>query len=158
VTQNTLSGTFIGLCIQTPGAQLTYNDVSSTCIGAYVDPYVQGPKLSNNKVSSSAAACNTKDNPVGVYGILAAGSLNAKINDNSVTGISTGGFTGLYSAGIAVVDDPTQSPPAVASGNKVVHNTVQGNDIDVLLASNGTGNVFKSNTCGSSFPAGLCSS
>lgn len=156
VCDNTLDGTYIGLCIQTPGAVLTGNTISNTCFGAYVDPGVKGVRLSGNHISTSSPQCNSKDNPLGMAGIMVSGSVNAQVNGNTIESITAYGGTFPVDVGIAVVDDDTQTPPAVASGNVVRGNVLKNNDLDLLLFSNGTGNVLSGNQCTSSFPEGLC--
>jgi hypothetical protein len=158
VLDNTLSGTYIGLCCQTPGAVLKGNTISNTCFGAYVDPGVKGAKLSGNTISATSTQCNTPDNALGVAGIFVAGAIDTTISRNIIQGITAYGGQFLVDVGIAVVDDETQTPVALANGNVVKGNTLKDNDLDLLLYSNGTGNVFQGNQCTSSFPVGFCGS
>jgi hypothetical protein len=156
VTNNNLDGTYIGLCIQTPGAVLTGNTITNTCIGAYVDPGVKGAQLKGNSVSTTSPMCNFADNPIGVAGIFVSGAIGTTVTRNVVQGITAYGGKFPLDVGIGVADDDTQTPVAVASNNVVKGNTLKHNDLDLLLYSNGTGNVFAGNQCATSFPAGFC--
>lgn len=157
VTDNKLDGTFIGLCIQTPGAVFKGNTVTNTCIGAYVDPGVKGVKLSGNTISTTNPLCDSpEDNPLGVAGIFIAGAIDTTVSHNTVKDITAYGGQFLVDFGIGVIDDETKTPVAVASDNVVKGNSLSGNDLDLLLFSNGTGNVFTGNQCSSSFPQGFC--
>lgn len=73
------------------------------------------------------------------------------------------------SAGIRIGDDPCNDPnapslscivngggTAVARGNLVKGNRLRGNDLDILLETQGRGNVVRNNDCLTSQPAGLC--
>lgn len=159
VSKNKVDNTFVGLCVQTSGADIGYNDVSKTCNGAFIDPNIADAKVHDNHFYDSNVVCNNATiNPVGVYGVIAAGSVGANIKNNHIEGISSGGLQAPFAAGIAVVDDPTKTPPVLARDTKVKGNVLGGNDVDILLFSNGTGNVVQGNTCGVSVPPGLCGS
>ena len=148
VSNNRISGYDIGLCIQTPGAVLTHNNVSKCCIGAYIDPGIHNARLTNSHFSALNPLC-LKNFPYGAGGVLVSGSVNATVTGNLIEGMKSGGMA----AGVGVSDWP--DPPTVAMGNKVTGNTLRNNDLDVYLNTTGTGNVVKPNTC--STPASLCS-
>lgn len=157
VSDNTIDSYFNALCVQTPGSVYSGNTVTNMCVGAYVDPGVEGATVQDNTIGPAGSKCAGPDNPVGIYGIIVAGSLGAHVSGNTIHGISAFGGTlapMTAVAGIAVVDSP--DPVAVASGNMVEGNVLKDNDLDLLLYSNGTGNVFSGNACASSVPEGLC--
>ena len=156
VTENKIDGsTFVGLCVQTDGAEISGNTVKHTCNGAFIDPLIKNARVHDNHFSDSDPACNSAaDNPVGVYGVIAAGSIGAHITGNTIERISSGGQETPFAAGIAVVDWP--EPPALATDTLVEGNVLKENDFDILLFTNGTGNVVQGNTCSTSVPPGLC--
>lgn len=155
---NKISAYAIGFCVQTDGAYLHDNDVSLTCSGAFVDPYVDGAKLTNNHFHDSYTQCGD----FGTWGVALSGATNALVQGNHIEQIHGNGPT----AGIDVADDPCTEnalscldKPGVlvkARGNRVIGNTLSNNDLDILNASTGSGNVFKWNHCSSSKPNGLC--
>ncbi|KPI37708.1 uncharacterized protein AB675_193 [Cyphellophora attinorum] len=155
VQDNQVDGTYVGLCTQTSGADVSGNTVKNTCQAVFIDPDIAGAKVHDNHLSDSNPACNkAEDNPVGNYGVIAAGSIGAVIKDNTVERISSGGQTNPFAAGIAIIDWP--APPTLASDNVVEGNVLSENDFDVLLFTNGTGNVVQDNECSTSAPPGLC--
>lgn len=158
VSGNTIDGYFDALCVQTPGSVFSGNTVTNVCVGAYVDPGVEGATVEGNTIGPASDMCIGPDNPIGAFGIIVAGGLDTHVSGNTVHGMSAYGGTLVAMAavaGIAVVDFP--DPLAVASGNVVKGNVLKDNDLDLLLYSNGTDNVFTGNTCASSVPDGLCS-
>lgn len=148
VANNDISNYFIGLCIQTPGAEVRNNAVSNGCSGAFVDPFVDGAIVAKNHISATNNA-NCPENFA--IGITIDGAVSTQVQNNIIEN--------QRDAGIAVVDDLTTTPVAVSSHNRVVRNTLSGNGVDLFLNTTGTDNVFKHNGCGStnpSFPVGLC--
>ena len=149
IEYNAISGYDIGLCIETNGAELQHNDISDCCIGAYIDPGVDGVKLQHNRFSKTNPRC-VKDFGFAYAGIIVDGSVNSEIQFNLIEGQIAGGLA----TGVAIVDDFTTDPPSVASGNMVTRNTLRNNDLDIYLNTTGTGNVVAKNLC--STPAELC--
>ncbi len=157
VSYNHIAGYEIALCVQTPGAEVHHNDVSSSCTGAFVDPGVVGARLHDNRVRGTNPGCAEKVDPkIGlffVFGILVSGAVNTEVRRNRIEG-QTGGGRASLAVGLAVVDDETG---AIASGNVVTQNILLHNDFDLLIGATGTGNVVTDNRCTTSFfPDGLC--
>ena len=159
VEQNYLSGHFIGLCVQTNGANIHDNTCEGNCIGAYVDPHISGVQLLNNHITGpTASGCPAVD------GIVLDGASDTLVKGNYIHGELAAGTA----AGIAIFDDPCDGPPgsdlscdvnptpANATGNIIIGNTLTDNDVDILVAAVGN-NVVKKNHCSSSSPPGLCS-
>jgi hypothetical protein len=146
IAQNDISTYYIGICVQTAGADIHDNVVHDNCIGAFVDPNINGAKLQNNIFTNTPAVCNPD---FGVGGIIISGGTNTVVKGNSFSNIKNSG----KAAGVAIVDDPSG---AVASGNDVEKNTFKMNDLDIYVQTTGKGNVVKKNACSSSVPADLC--
>ncbi|KAF4978213.1 hypothetical protein FZEAL_5374 [Fusarium zealandicum] len=159
ITKNHVANHIIGLCIQTPGADIQYNEVTASCFGAFVDPGVKGAKIRHNHFGPSNAACEK----IGVSGIILDGAIKTLVRDNVIEGQKNGG-TG---AGIVVVDDECNKTgpelslsciilgrKAVSKDNLIIGNTLRDNDFDLFINTAGSGNVAKCNTC--STPAALC--
>jgi nitrous oxidase accessory protein NosD len=156
VSKNHISGYNVALCVQTPGAEVRNNEVRNSCIGAFIDPFIAGAQIENNHIAATNPRCATQ-NTFGGFGIIVDGAVDTDVRGNRIEGQTLGApGTNTFAAGIAVVDDPTTTPVAVATGNKVTHNTLRNNDLDLLVASVGAGNVIARNTCHSSDPQGLC--
>jgi hypothetical protein len=149
VHNNEISNYFVGLCIQTNGADVYENQAIDTCIGAYVDPNVDGAKVHDNEISGTGANC--KDNPIfggDIFGIVMSGAINTVVKGNNIHDKLELGY------GIAIMDDASG---AIASGNLIEKNTATGSGIDIHVETTGTNNVVKkNNVCVSSFPSGLC--
>jgi nitrous oxidase accessory protein NosD len=105
VSNNRISGYIIGLCVQTPGADVRHNDVSDSCFGAFVDPGIDDAKIRHNHISATNPGCPTDS----ANGITPDGAVNTEVRHNLIEG--------QRDAGMAVVDDLTTNPVAVASGN-----------------------------------------
>lgn len=151
VSNNHISGYNVALCVQTPGADVRNNDVSASCIGAFVDPFIDGAKIHHNHISAVNPLCATAS-AFGAYGVILDGAVNTDVRQNRIEGQT---LRDAFAAGIAVVDDPpTTTPVAVASGNVVTQNILRNNDLDLLVATVGTGNVIAGNKC--TTPKELC--
>lgn len=159
VTHNHISGFSIALCVQTAGAYIAHNDVMNCCFGAFVDPLIKGAQLLQNHISSSRPLCATDPTSFGVYGIFITGSVDTKVEYNLIENITDFGRADRFAAGIALFDDPPTPEPTVnlATGNILEGNVLRNNDLDLIVLTNGTGNVVKGNQCTSSAPVGLCS-
>ncbi|KAM0276458.1 hypothetical protein ACHAQH_006723 [Verticillium albo-atrum] len=144
VTKNTISDYGIGLCVQTNGAKVSHNTVFNCCAGAFVDPGIDGAKVTDNNISKSNPACPSAG------GISIAGATNTKVSGNKVYGITDNGNPELISSGIAIFD----FNGGVASGNVVVNNVLKKNDQDLLVATAGKNNKVSNNKC--STPEALC--
>jgi parallel beta-helix repeat protein len=153
VLNNHISGYDIAFCIQTSGADVRHNDISDSCIGAFVDPGIDGVKIRQNHISATNPRC-AKDFQYGAYGIILDGAVNSEVRYNLIEGQTDGGLPGQVAAGLAIVDDRTTDPVAVASGNVVTQNTLLNNDLGLLVNTTGTGNVIAHNKC--STPKELC--
>jgi hypothetical protein len=148
VSNNHVSGYSVGLCVQTHKARVIGNNVTNSCIGAFIDPLVENAHLLNNSVSQTNPNC-TAD--VGNTGIAIGGSINSTVQFNHVSGNKNANKTGV---GIAIIDFPVGDTVALATDNRVIQNVVHNNDYDLALLSNGTGNVFQKNDCDT--PKELC--
>ena len=146
VTENTISGVGIGLCIQTNGADISSNKVTETCVGAFVDPYVKNAKVSDNKITNTGPLCVPYFGAF-IHGIAVLGAVDTVVRDNFIKGITDSGTPNNTVGGIALFDDPTKNPPAITSGTKVKHNTLKNNDLDIYVATTGSDNIFKDNSC-----------
>ena len=156
VTTNTISGFFIGLCVQTNGADVSHNVVTNSCLGAFVDPGVDGASLTHNKITNTNPRCNFGNFAL-VSGIRILGARNTNVQRNDISGISDFNFPDEYNigAGIAVYDDTLfGGSGAIATGNKINANDFSHNDKDIDVYSTGS-NEFKRNKC--TTPAEYCS-
>ncbi|KAF2105022.1 pectin lyase-like protein [Rhizodiscina lignyota] len=140
VFSNHISGYYVGLCVQTDGADVRMNTVRNTCNGVFVDPGVKGAKVRRNHISTLNPAC-PKELPAG--GVFVDGAVNTKVEQNVVEGLTNGGTA----VGIAIIDDPTTTPVSIASGNVIDHNILFHNDVDIYVNTTGTGNVIVRNLC-----------
>ncbi|RFU26109.1 hypothetical protein B7463_g10233, partial [Scytalidium lignicola] len=164
VSNNHISVYDIALCVQTSGADVQHNDVNDNCIGIFVDPSINGAKVHHNHISSTNPRCRQLPSDInfGTFGIILDGAVNSDVRANLIEGQTKDGLA----VGLAIVDDPCSPPEislscsllrtkAVASGNVVIQNTLRNNDLDLLVNTNGTGNVIANNKC--STPKELCS-
>lgn len=154
VHKNTIQGYVVGLCIQTNRAQITTNDVTNCCIGVNIDPNIVGAQLTGNHFGAADPRC-AQGPDAGAYGILITGAVNSVVKGNVVEGLTVaGGSPNATSAGIAVLDDIFTDSGALANGNVVTQNVLRNNDLDLLVFTNGTGNVVQGNVCKT--PPELC--
>lgn len=155
---NEVTNYFIGLCVETNGAEIKANQVSEACYGIFVDPGVLGAKVKYNYVKKTAEYCGTLPFPA-TNGIILSGASNTEVRWNYVEGITAYGADGKTGVGIGVFDNSEPPPAVVANNNIVKENYLKGNDLDVLIISTGTGNVAKRNYCQSPIKspvAGAC--
>jgi len=146
IAHNDISDYVIGLCVQTPGADIHDNNVHNVCVGAFVDPGINGAKLHDNTFNGTNLLCP----PQFSAGIEISGGVNTVVRSNTFVGIKNAKQAGA----VIIVDDDTKG--AVASGNVVKRNTFQDNDLDIYVNTTGTGNVVRGNACMLSYPATLC--
>ncbi|KAH8653006.1 pectin lyase fold/virulence factor, partial [Ilyonectria robusta] len=155
-SNNHISEYNVALCVQTPGANVQYNDVSDSCIGVFVDPSVAGVMVSHNHISATNPSCRQLPTDVafGTYGIILDGAINAEVWDNLIERQTNGGLA----AGLAIIDDSCINPDlslscsrlrtkAVASANVVVQNILRDNDLDLFVNTTGTSNTIACNKC-----------
>lgn len=150
VTQNVISDYGIALCVETNGADVGHNKVSNCCIGVWVDPHVDGARVTHNHISSSNPLCQPYFEGF-AGGILIDGATDTDVQHNEVFGITDFGNADQTAYGIAIVDEAG----AVSSGNTVTHNTLYNNDLDILFNTTGTNNEVAHNNC--TTPSQLCS-
>jgi nitrous oxidase accessory protein NosD len=151
VSNNHITGYFIGLCVQTPGADVRNNDVSDGCVGVFVDPGIHGAKVRYNHISKSNANCSG----FGGFGIYINGAINTEVRYNRIEGQTDGGIDDTISIAAGIkIDDSTLPIVSTSSGNVVTKNILRNNDVDLFLNTTGTGNVIKRNKC--STPHDLC--
>ncbi|CZR60797.1 uncharacterized protein PAC_10693 [Phialocephala subalpina] len=152
ITYNDISVYYIALCVQTAGAIIHNNKIHDCCIGAFVDPGIDGVKLHDNEISNAPPSCAESGASFGPpYRIRVQGGINTSLKGNKISGIL--GNKDFPGVGISVADD---SSGAIASGNKAEQNTLKDNDIDIELIATGKENVFKENECKVSIPADIC--
>jgi nitrous oxidase accessory protein NosD len=152
---NVISGYNIALCLQTDGADIYDNHVSSCCVGGFVDPGKSGIKIRDNEISDANPACKDDNSgSFGVWGIVISGAVDTFVNGNKISGMTDSGRQDRIASGVAVVDDIGTG--SVASGNRVVQNQLWNNDVDILVDTKGKGNVVKHNQCKVSIPPNLC--
>ncbi|KAM0335672.1 hypothetical protein ACHAQA_000721 [Verticillium albo-atrum] len=144
VTDNYISDYSIALCVQTNGARVSGNKVRNSCGGVFVDPGVDGARITDNNIGTSPKECDAAG------GIAVAGATNTKVSGNKVFEISDFGKPALVSSGIAIFDFDGRT----ASNNVVSHNVLKKNDQDLFLGSAGTNNKFVNNKCKT--PGDLC--
>ncbi|KAB5546838.1 pectin lyase fold/virulence factor [Coniochaeta sp. 2T2.1] len=154
VTQNVISDYDIGLCVQTNKADVGHNKVSNCCFGVFVEPFIDGAKVTHNHITKSNPLCQTEFFGF-TGGILIEGATNSEVRHNDVSGMSDYGnpVPEQIAVGIAIIDD-TDGTGAVAKGNQVTHNTLYDNEQDILVATTGPGNEVAHNKCNT--PAELC--
>ena len=149
VVANDVSETDVGLCIQTSGTDVRDNTVHGTCIGIYVDPGISDARLRSNEIGPTGASCPA-DNAYGMYGVILAGTVRAVVRDNRISG-QHGDAAAI---GLAVVDAGPSGP--LATANRVTHNQLTDNDLDVLVDTTSTGNRVTRNRCTTSQPSAVC--
>ncbi|PVH76505.1 pectin lyase-like protein [Cadophora sp. DSE1049] len=158
VHDNDIDGYCLGLCVQTSGMNVYNNKVHNTCIGAFVDPGINGARVHDNEIAHVGDNC--KDNPIFgnapgyqfSFGIGIFGAKNTVVKNNVVTD--------MHRYGVWILDQGD----VLATGNVVEKNTistlsnpVDPEDVDIENDSVGKGNVVKkNNVCVTSYPAGLC--
>jgi parallel beta-helix repeat protein len=150
ISHNDISDYFIGLCVQTAGADIHDNNVHNTCVGAFVDPGINGAKLHDNQFSNliqSNPPCPASFSS----GVTISGATNTILRSNKFSGIKNTG----QAAAVVLVDDAAKG--FIASVNIIEGNTFSNDDLDIYEQTTGTGNVVKKNQCGLSVPATICS-
>jgi len=152
VWHNDIDNYKIALCVQTNGANYQHNHVTNSCYGVFVDPGVKGAIVRHNDIGPSNPNC-----PAAFgfsSGIILFGAIDTQVEHNTIEGQTLGAAATPENAGAGIgVFDGFGTP---ASGNQINRNDATGNDIDIAFIASGAGNVFKKNTCATSFPAGLC--
>ena len=151
VLNNHISGYNIGVCIQTSGAETAFNDISDSCIGAYIDPGIDSARVSHNHIGATHPDCVTQALIGLSIGVTVWGAVNSVVQSNVIQDQHAGGMA----AGISVVDGFDFGPEFVATGNTVIDNVLFNNDVDIFVNTTGTGNVISQNQC--STPAEICS-
>lgn len=154
ITQNVISEYGIALCIQTNKADVGHNKVTNCCVGAFVDPGVDGARVTHNKIGPSNPLCVIPEAGGFAGGIVLGGATNTLVRNNQVNGTNDGNnplFPTNVGAGVLIYDDPGTG--IVATGNTVTFNTLSSNEQDVLVLSAGA-NKVKHNTC--TTPAEIC--
>jgi hypothetical protein len=155
--KNTIAGYYVGICIQTDHAQVKENSILGCCTGAFVDPSIDGAQVTDNHIGPADPRCLEGDEPQGAFGIIIGGAVNTLVEANVIEGQTAGGVSRapkVDSAGIAILDDVFTNTGALATDNLVTGNVLTDNDLDLLIKTNGTGNVVEGNVC--STPAELC--
>lgn len=145
-SENDISNYTIALCVQTKNANVKKNKVKNSCVGAFVDPGVDGAQVTQNRITGIHPLCA----PGFTAGIIVDGATNTLVKGNVFEQIKAGGSA----AAVVVVDDSTVTPEAVSSNTNIKANVFHDNDYDLYINSKGTGNVAKNNVCSS--PSQVC--
>jgi nitrous oxidase accessory protein NosD len=143
VTQNTITGYQIALSVRTNGADVGHNKVATPCVAINVDPGFDGARITHNQVGPSNGRCYA-DFGGFATGILLAGATNTEVRHNKVTGQTDGGSEYFAAAGVAILE---------GVGNQVTHNTLTGNEQDLVVEGGGPNEVAH-NKCDT--PPELC--
>ncbi|RDW82850.1 hypothetical protein BP6252_03962 [Coleophoma cylindrospora] len=143
----------IAICIQTNGANIQHNHITNSCLGAFVDPGVDGAIVRHNNIGPSNPACATAFGASS--GIFVAG-INTEVQFNTVVGQTIGAAATSENLGVGINVRDIPGDPRIAAGNQIVRNNVSNCQLDLALNSTGAGNVFKKNKCQT--PASLCTS
>lgn len=162
--QNEISTYIIGFCVQTNGAQIRNNRVTNSCVGAFVDPFIDSAELRDNVFSDGNGLCTDTEKKTGAAAIVLDGTTKTKITENVMKH-----FTGPYDAALVVLDDSCSNPDnpelscllhpgkqAISSGNIVQKNTFQQNTLDIFVNTTGVRNHFRDNRCRRSQPKKIC--
>lgn len=162
VIRNTVGGYFLGIFIQTDGAVVENNEITSACFGVFVDPTIRDVHVCNNKVRVTISKCGV----FGGAGIILDSSVRARVEGNLVRGQKTDDPTTEPRSGIAVVDDYCVEKSlacvllgknrAVSEGSVVKGNVLNGNQVDIYVNTTGKGNVVRNKECMISLPGGFC--
>jgi parallel beta-helix repeat protein len=157
VHDNASQGNAFGLLYRNAeGGSIQANKLTNNCAGIVVVADAPGPaghvNIQSNTVNNNSAACDTEVGPVSGAGIVLAGADHVAVHGNDVEFNVPTGFT-VWQGGVVVVSGPGFTP---AQFNTITGNTILHNLPDIFWDSRGFGNVFKPNTCHSSFPSGLC--
>jgi nitrous oxidase accessory protein NosD len=147
VAHNDVSGYGVGLCIQTNGADVAFNQVHGNCVGIFVDPGIRA-LVEENHVYANNANCGPEF--FSGIGIFLSGTQHTQVLDNRIEGHRP---TGGFGAALVLVD---ASPSQTADNNVVRHNGFARNTLDIQVLTSGTGNAIDHNDCTTSDPAGLC--
>lgn len=150
ILNNHVSGYSIARCIQTSGSEIAFNDVSNCCVGAFIDPGIDGVQVIHNYIGSMNPKC-TAQAALGVtVGVTVWGAFNSIVESNFIQNQHASGMA----AGISVVDGFDVGPEFIATGNRVTNNTLFNNDVDMFVNTIGIGNVISHNQCFT--PVALC--
>jgi nitrous oxidase accessory protein NosD len=145
ISHNRVAGYDVALCIQTQGAEIRDNNVSSVCIGAYIDPGI-GARVHDNQIGATNPLCPAQ-NQYGMYGIILAGADRSTVTANHIEDQAA--------VGLALTDAGPTGP--FASHNLVARNVIHesGQD-DLVVDTQGAGNIVDHNRCTTSAPDHLC--
>ncbi|RDW76172.1 hypothetical protein BP5796_06993 [Coleophoma crateriformis] len=151
VWTNDIDNYGIAICIQTNGADIQHNHITNSCLGAFVDPGVNGAIVRHNDIGPSNPACATA---FGISTGIVVSGINTEVQFNTIVGQSIGAAATPSNVGVGILVSDTPGDPRLATGNQIVRNTVKDCQLDLASISTGAGNVFKKNKCQT--PASLC--
>lgn len=157
VHDNASQGNAFGLLYRNAsGGNILANKFTNNCAGIAVVADAPGPagqvNIQSNTVNNNSLACDTEAGPVSGAGIVLSGANHVGVHGNDVEFNVPTGFT-VWQGGVVVISGFGFTP---AQFNSITGNTILHNSPDLFWDSQGIGNVFKPNTCHSSFPSGLC--
>ncbi|KAF3219591.1 hypothetical protein TWF106_007011 [Orbilia oligospora] len=138
ISHNDISSYFIGLCVQTPRANIYENYVHGVCAGAFVDPGVEGARIRRNRFADTLPTCPT-DTPVFSSGVSISGGIGTLVEGNRFEKLRNG---------VVIVDDDggdNGGVKVVARGNVVLGNWFKGVGVDLVVNSTGR-NVDRATT------------
>jgi hypothetical protein len=134
------------------GVTVQDNDVRNNCAGILVLADAPGPAgnvlIRHNTVLADNQVCPPAEGPpFSGIGIALLGAHDVTIQSNVIQGNAATGPT-FADGGVVVV---SQGPGStVPMNNKVSHNVITRNSVDILDDGTGSGNVYKNNQCGAS--------
>jgi len=128
------------------------------CVGALFLADAPGPDgaftVAGNAFKNNTKACPGSDDgpPASGIGVAILGAHDVNVEWNEIAKNVATGPT-LASAGVFIVSGFGGTAPL---NNRVQHNLIVKNSVDVLWDGSGTGNVLQPNLCQTSQPTGLC--
>jgi Right handed beta helix region len=139
------------------GLTVENNDMRANCAGLLVLADAPGPAgnvvARHNTILANNHVCPPAEGPpFSGIGIALLGAHDVTIQSNVIQGNAATGPS-FADGGVVVTDQgPGSTPP---TNNKVTHNVITGNSIDINDTGSGSGNVYKNNQCGTN--PGACS-
>jgi len=146
-------------------ALISNNVLWGNCVGLFVletgQPAPSGlAVVTHNRVRDNNRFCPAE---VGGHpalsgiGIGLLGTHDSVVLDNEVSGHRHDDRAALPSGGLVLLDT-TALGGAAPTGNRIVRNHLDGNQLDLLSDGSGSNNTIRHNRCATSVPDGLCAS
>ncbi|MGW1254583.1 right-handed parallel beta-helix repeat-containing protein [Streptomyces sp. NPDC002513] len=159
IARNDLQGNHVGVTLRRlRNLTVADNELTANCAGLFAVGDENTPRTGALTVSDNHVYGNNKSCPKSKrlpafqgVGIALTGTEDTLVTRNDITGnVGRSPFSG----GVVLVKSMVGAPSARnrISGNVLRHNS----PADLVNAAKGKNNVFQSNLCGTSTPAGLC--